>query len=130
VSDELCECPTCGRMHRNLGFGRPPGAGGEPARIVVGLLEGGIDRAEEARVITLAAAAVAVMAVIGNGDTHLVSPALRSVVSSFQGLGEDARNKLSVMVEELIQCARDGKPFVGLARFADPPPASASDRKH
>lgn len=23
-SDDLCQCPKCGRMHRNLGFGKPP----------------------------------------------------------------------------------------------------------
>src|SRR6266705_5092199 len=22
--DDVCQCPKCGRMHRNLGFGRPP----------------------------------------------------------------------------------------------------------
>jgi hypothetical protein len=22
--DDICECPKCGRQHRNLGFGKPP----------------------------------------------------------------------------------------------------------
>ena len=25
-ADNLCQCPTCGRMHKNLGFGKPPEA--------------------------------------------------------------------------------------------------------
>lgn len=24
MSDDLCQCPTCGRMHKSLGFGTPP----------------------------------------------------------------------------------------------------------
>lgn len=24
--DDLCQCPNCGRMHKNLGFGKPPAA--------------------------------------------------------------------------------------------------------
>ena len=26
MSDDLCQCPPCGRTHRNLGFGKPPEA--------------------------------------------------------------------------------------------------------
>lgn len=26
MSDDLCQCPKCGRMHRDLGFGKPPAA--------------------------------------------------------------------------------------------------------
>jgi len=24
MSDDICECPKCGRQHRDLGFGKPP----------------------------------------------------------------------------------------------------------
>ena len=24
MTDDLCQCPKCGKMHRNLGFGKPP----------------------------------------------------------------------------------------------------------
>lgn len=24
MSEDICECPKCGRQHRNLGFGKPP----------------------------------------------------------------------------------------------------------
>lgn len=27
AENDLCQCPTCGRMHRPLGFGPPPSAG-------------------------------------------------------------------------------------------------------
>lgn len=26
VENALCQCPTCGRMHKSLGFGKPPAA--------------------------------------------------------------------------------------------------------
>jgi hypothetical protein len=29
MSDDICECPKCGRLHRNLGFGSPPGSRAE-----------------------------------------------------------------------------------------------------
>lgn len=25
MAEDICECPKCGRQHRNLGFGKPPG---------------------------------------------------------------------------------------------------------
>lgn len=26
MTDAICQCPRCGRMHRDLGFGKPPSA--------------------------------------------------------------------------------------------------------
>lgn len=35
VNDDLCQCPSCGRMHRNLGFGKPPVAVQRPELVAL-----------------------------------------------------------------------------------------------
>lgn len=40
MTDDLCQCPKCGRMHRDLGFGKPPEiiAGPDPERLICRVL--------------------------------------------------------------------------------------------
>jgi len=95
----------------------------QPTRIVLGVLGAEFDRAEEARIISLAAAAVAAMAVLGNNDLHLLEPVLRAVAPNYGSMSEEARKTLGPMVEEIIACARARKPFVGIAGFAERKPS-------
>lgn len=40
MADDLCQCPKCGRLHRDLGFGKPPSV--EPPREMVRLARNAI----------------------------------------------------------------------------------------
>lgn len=87
------------------------------SRIVIGITDGEIDRAEESRIITLAAAVLAAMAALGNGDDLIANQALLLASDAFVRMGEDAKGTLKAISEEMIDCARTGKKFIAFARF-------------
>ena len=65
-------------------------------------------------VTLLAAAAVACMAAIGNGDATAVDGILRSVVVNYERLSPDARGAVQTVADELVDCALTGKTLVAV----------------
>ena len=86
-------------------------------RIVMGILDEPFERDQEAKLITLAAGALAAVAAVGNREPDLLFSVLKAITETDQTLSQDAQTKLRQLADELVASVRFGKRFVGLAGF-------------
>lgn len=72
---------------------------------------------------TLAGAALACMAAIGNGDPAMVEQALRAVIVEQERLSTQGRRNLEMLADEVLEAGRGGKMFMllGKVRVTDTP---------
>ena len=86
-------------------------------RIVMGIVENALERDQESRVITIAAAAIAAIAAVGNSDPSTLERVLSNALRTLEGMSPEARATLHVIADEQIAAARSGKHFIALAQF-------------
>lgn len=87
--------------------------------LVVGMVETPFERDQEANIITLAAAAIAATAAIGNQDPSTLNRILTNAVHTLESLSPAAGANLYVIADEIVAAAKAGKRFMALARFRE-----------
>lgn len=102
-----------------------------PYTIVAGFLPTNFPAKDAPTIIELAAAVLAVMAAVGNGDGPMVQGLLRDAAARSEHLPKESRDMLFTISGEIIDAVRQGKDFRLLGTFEglEPPAGAPADRQ-
>ena len=89
----------------------------EPTRIVAGVLPTQFAPSDAPAVIGLAAAAMAMVAAVGNGDREVFHQVLKAAAETYQRMRPEARDNVRAAADELVDCVRQGKTLLVMGGF-------------